>query len=136
MTETCDQPRAPLDANGLRALAVLMAVHDAPADSDAIAAQLARLEAPGFDTGRTRVEATVRALMDDGALATAGGGWVATEAGRALAWELGGRAPGRACDATRTCLLLSLCLSGSMPEGNRRALVRALLGTGPAAGLD
>ncbi|MBK1668893.1 hypothetical protein CKO28_12715 [Rhodovibrio sodomensis] len=139
--QTC-HPAGPLDAEGLLTLAVLMAVDGGPLSGSAIAARVRRLAAPGFDTDHNRVGAAVERLHADGYLDADGldpAGevtWRIAGPGRELATELGGRAPGQACDATRTCLLLRLCLDGTMPEPNRRVLVASLLrqasGAGPA----
>jgi hypothetical protein len=131
----CSHPTEPLDADGLLALAVLMAVDAAALDVPAIAERVRNLAAPGFDAGQGDVANTVARLHADGHLVAAGAAadgparWRASAAGRELATELGGRAPGQACDATRTCLLLRLCLDGTMPTRNRRILVASLLGS-------
>lgn len=133
MTEVCSQTTDPLDADGLLALAVLMAVEAGPLSFPAIAARVQNLAAPGFDAARNRVGAAVERLHADGYLDADGldrAGdvtWQLSAAGRELATDLGGRAPGQACDATRTCLLLRLCLDGTMPAQNRRVLVASLL---------
>jgi hypothetical protein len=124
---------APLTAAELRALAVLMAVSQRPESPDRIAEKLARLDAPGLEVGRDAVAAAVDGLADAGAVGREGGAVAITEAGRARAWELGGRTPGSACDSARVCLLLRLCLDGVMPAANRRLLVRALLAGGDVA---
>jgi hypothetical protein len=127
----------PLSADELRALTVLMAVSDRPAGMAEIAAQLARLEAPGFAAGSEAVEAAVARLEADGDLSRSDDGALSiTEAGRARAWELGGRAPGSPCDSARVCLLLRLCLDGVMPPANRSLLVRTLLTGGDVEGAD
>lgn len=139
---SCSHSTEPLDADGLLMLAVLMAVDDGPLSVQAIAARVGNLAAPGFDADPDQVAAAVERLRADGCL-TAGGAdaataptWRIAEAGRELATELGGRAPGQACDATRTCLLLRLCLDATMPAQNRRVLVTSLLQLDRAAALD
>ena len=133
MTETCPQPTEPLDADGLLTLSVLMAVQSGPLSFPAIAARVQNLAAPGFDADWNRIGAAVERLHADGYLdadgldAAGDVTWRIGEPGRELATELGGRAPGQACDATRTCLLLRLCLDGTMPAQNRRVLVASLL---------
>ncbi|MDZ7711874.1 MAG: hypothetical protein U5L06_01565 [Rhodovibrio sp.] len=133
MTDTCPQPTEPLDADGLLTLSVLMAVESGPLSFPAIAARVQNLAAPGFDADWNRIGAAVERLHADGYLDADGldaAGevtWRIAESGRELATELGGRAPGQACDATRTCLLLRLCLDGTMPARNRRVLVASLL---------
>ena len=141
MRESCSHTTEPLDADGLLTLAVLMAVDDAPLSLPAIAARVGNLAAPGFDADRAQVAAVVARLHADGYLDQGDGDatgevacgdageatWRIAEAGRELATELGGRAPGQACDATRTCLLLRLCLDATMPAQNRRVLVTSLL---------
>ena len=133
MPDSCPQPSRPLDADGLRQLAVLMAVYDGPERAAGIADKLARLAAPGFDTGRARIDAEIDRLAGAGCLHADAGDpadatrWRIAAPGRELATELGGRAPGQACDATRTCLLLRLCLDGTMPAANRPVLVASLL---------
>lgn len=137
MTETCPQPTEPLDADGLLTLSVLMAVEAGPLSFPAIAERVQNLAAPGFDTDRHRIAAAVERLHADGYLDADGlddAGdvtWRVAGPGRDLATDLGGRAPGQACDATRTCLLLRLCLDGTMPEQNRRLLVSSLLDRSP-----
>lgn len=136
MPDPCANPTDPLDADGLCALAVLMAVYDQPLDADAIAERVARLAAPGFDGGSGRVAEAIAELAAAGHLEAEPGDdavaarWRIAPPGRELATELGGRAPGQACDATRTCLLLRLCLDGTMPADNRRILVASLLSPG------
>ncbi len=133
MTETCSQATEPIDADGLLTLAVLMAVQAGPLSFPAIAARVQNLAAPGFAAERNRIGTAVERLHADGYLdadgldAAGDVTWRIAEPGRELATELGGRAPGQACDATRTCLLLRLCLDGTMPAQNRRVLVASLL---------
>lgn len=133
MSEPCSHTTEPLDAEGLRALAVLMAVDGEPLGLPAIAACVGNLAAPGFDVDRGDVAATFARLHADGCLEAAGTdahgnpAWRTSDPGRDRATELGGRAPGQACDATRTCLLLRLCLNATMSARNRRVLVTSLL---------
>jgi hypothetical protein len=140
MSEICSHPTEPLDENGLLTLSVLMAVEAGPLSFPAIADRVQNLAAPGFDTDRHRIGAAVERLHADGYLdadGLDGAGdvtWQIAAAGRELATDLGGRAPGQACDATRTCLLLRLCLDATMPEQNRRVLVASLLGQASKAG--
>jgi hypothetical protein len=140
MSETCSQPTEPLDDDGLLTLSVLMAVEARPLSFPAIADRVQNLAAPGFDTDRNRIGATVERLHADGYLDADGLDgvgdvtWKIAVPGRELATELGGRAPGQACDATRTCLLLRLCLDGTMPAQNRRVLVASLLDQAPGPG--
>jgi hypothetical protein len=137
MSETCSQPTAPLDDDGLLTLSVLMAVEAGPLSFPAIADRVQNLAAPGFDTDRNRIGAAIERLHADGYLDAEGldgaGNvtWQIAGPGRDLATDLGGRAPGQACDATRTCLLLRLCLDGTMPEQNREVLVASLLDRSP-----
>lgn len=118
----------PLDANSLLSLAVLLASQDAPQTVPAIADRVAHLAAPGFPADRPAVERAAARLRASGHLSETPEGYLrASEAGRALATDLSGRLPGSACDATRVCLLLRLCLDGVMPAGNREILVARLL---------
>ena len=133
MSDPCTQTTKPLDAEGLLVLAVLMAVDGEPLGLPAIAARVGNLAAPGFAVDRDEVARTLARLHADGCLEASGSdghgdpAWRTSETGRERATELGGRAPGQACDATRTCLLLRLCLDATMPAQNRRVLVTSLL---------
>ena len=133
MSTRCSHTREPLDAEGLLVLAVLMAVDGEPLGLPAIAARVGNLAAPGFEVDREDVAGTLARLHADGCVEASGmdgygdRAWRTSETGRERATELGGRAPGQACDATRTCLLLRLCLDATMPEQNRRVLVTSLL---------
>lgn len=138
MSDRCPATSQPLDAEGLITLAVLMAVHDRALSVPEVACRVARLAAPGLATNSQRVASMLETLHvaghveAEGLSDTGAVRWRISASGRELATDLGGRAPGRACDASRTCLLLRLCLEGTMPASNRRVLVASLLGrTGP-----
>jgi len=120
--------QTPLDARGLLELAVLMAVHDNALSAAAVAERVTNLAAPGFAAERAQVEAALQRLTQAGCIEPAGDGTCrASDLGRARAAELGARTPGSACDSTRICLLMRLCLDGLMPAGNRSILVQRLL---------
>ena len=131
---------APLSLPAIAARVGNLAAPGFDADRAQVAAVVARLHADGYldqgdgdatgevacgdATGEVACgDAAGEAISGDAGEAT----WRIAEAGRELATELGGRAPGQACDATRTCLLLRLCLDATMPAQNRRVLVTSLL---------
>ncbi|MBK1697554.1 hypothetical protein CKO21_09890 [Rhodovibrio salinarum] len=120
-------------------LAVLMAVYDQPLGGAAVRDRMQRLAAPGFDADSAWIDDAIAGLhaagyLDSDVDEVGREVWRINAMGRDLASELGGRAPGQACDATRTCLLLRLCLDGTMPAHNRRIFVASLLSRNAGSG--